>query len=147
MFDQAVKFEDVNAETIAMEFFEFEDVDADTLAMEHFEDMRVELGVDSVWSMWDFGTKGLDFEVFVKKMRKVTYEFVRADATVEELNADLRDGGKRSMVQVSSWAINGTIKSLWLAADSCIKQSGTHHRYIEDFEFGEDGTLELVTGS
>ena len=97
--------------------------------------------------MHDFGKKGLDFEVFVKKMRKVTYEFVRDDATQEELMLDLRDGGKRSSAQVSSWAINGSIKSLWLAADSCIKQSGTHHRYIEDFVFGEDGTLELVTGS
>lgn len=127
----------------------FQDVDTDTLACEHFADLQTELGVDSVWSMWDFGTKGLDFEVFVKKMRKVTYEFVRPDATSEELMADMRDGtnNNNTMMQVSSWAIDGTIKSLWLAADSCIKQSGTHHRYIEDFVFGEDGTLELSTGS
>ena len=125
----------------------FQDVDTDTLACEHFVDLQEELGVNSVWSMWDFGTKGLDFEVFVKKMRKVTYEFVRPDATNEELMADMRDGTNNTMMQVSSWAIDGTIKSLWLAADSCIKQSGTHHRYIEDFTFGEDGTLELVTGS
>ena len=114
---------------------------------DHFSELQNELGVESIWSMHDFGKKGLDFEVFVKKMRKVTYEFVRDDATQEELLADLRDGGKRSSAQVSAWAINGSIKSLWLAADSCIKQSGTHHRYIEDFVFGEDGTLELVTGS
>lgn len=114
---------------------------------DHFSELQNELGVESIWSMHDFGTKGLDFAVFVKKMRKVTYEFVRDDATREELLADLRDGGKRSSAQVSAWAIDGSIKSLWLAADSCIKQSGTHHRYIEDFVFGEDGTLELVTGS
>ena len=124
-----------------------ENVDTDTLVCEHFADLQTELGVDSVWSMWDFGTKGLDFEVFVKKMRKVTYEFVRPDATSEELMTDMRDGTNNTMMQVSSWAIDGTIKSLWLAADSCIKQSGTHHRYIEDFVFGEDGTLELSTGS
>lgn len=125
--------------------------DAETLEFvavcAHFSELQNELGVESIWSMHDFGKKGLDFEVFVKKMRKVTYEFVRDDATQEELLADLRDGGKRSSAQVSAWAINGSIKSLWLAADSCIKQSGTHHRYIEDFVFGEDGTLELVTGS
>ena len=125
----------------------FQDVDTDTLACEHFADLQEELGVNSVWSMWDFGTKGLDFEVFVKKMRKVTYEFVRPDATSEELMADMRDGTNNTMMQVSSWAIDGTVKSLWLAADSCIKQSGTHHCYIEDFVFGEDGTLELTTGS
>ena len=51
------------------------------------------------------------------------------------------------MSQVSMTAIDGTIKSLWFAAESCIKQSGTHHRFIEDFEFGEDGTLILITGS
>ena len=125
----------------------FQDVDTDTLACEHFVDLQEELGVNSVWSMWDFGTKGLDFEVFVKKMRKVTYEFVRPDATNEELMADMRDGTNNTMMQVSSLAVNGSIKALWAAAESCIKQSGTHHRYIEDFEFGEDGTLELVTGS
>ncbi len=91
--------------------------------------------------------KGLDFKIFTDKVRKVTYEYVRDDATKEELILDLKDGGKRSMSQVSMTAIDGTIKSLWFAAESCIKQSGTHHRFIEDFEFGEDGTLILITGS
>ena len=97
--------------------------------------------------MTEFGKKGLDFEVLSNKVRKVTYEYVRDDATSEELMLDMKDGGKRSMAQVSMTAIDGTIKSLWFAAESCIKQSGTHHRFIEDFQFGEDGTLELITGS
>ena len=115
--------------------------------VEHWENLQQELGYQSVWSMTEFGKKGLDFQIFTDKVRKVTYEFVRHDATIEEINADLQDGGKRSMAQVSMTAIDGTIKSLWFAAESCIKQSGTHHRYIEDFEFGEDGTLMLITGS
>jgi len=85
--------------------------------------------------------------LFTDKVRKVTYEFVRPDATVEEIEADLRNGTNDAMAQVSSLAVNGSIKALWSAAESCIKQSGTHHSYIEDFTFGEDGTLELVTGS
>jgi len=44
-------------------------------------------------------------------------------------------------------AVDGTIKSLWFAANSCIRQSGTHHMYIEDFEMQEDGSLMLITGS
>jgi len=147
MFDTAVKFEDVSAETIAMEDVQFEDIDTDMLCIEHFEDLRQELNVDSVWSIWDAGTISLDTKMFNDRMRKVTYDFIRADATSEEIYKDLEDGGKRSMVQVSSWAVNGSIKSLWLAADSCIKQSGTHHSYIENFEMQDDGSLSLVTGS
>ena len=132
MFDQTVKFEDV---------------DTDTLCIEHFDDMQQELGMSTVWSMWDGGTISADHAIFTPQMRRVVYEFVRDDATSEEIYADLEDGGKRSMAQVSSFAVDGTVKSLWAAAESCIKQSGTHHQFIEDFEVNEDGTLELITGS
>ena len=132
MFDQTVKFEDV---------------DTDTLCIEHFDDMQQELGMSTVWSMWDGGTMSEDHAIFTPQMRRVVYEFVRDDATSEEIYADLEDGGKRSMVQVSSFAVDGTVKSLWAAAESCIKQSGTHHQFIEDFEVNEDGSLELITGS
>lgn len=132
MFDQTVKFEDV---------------DTDTLCIEHFDDMQQELGMSTVWSMWDGGTVSADHAIFTPQMRRVVYEFVRDDATSQEIYADLEDGGKRSMAQVSSFAVDGTVKSLWAAAESCIKQSGTHHQFIEDFEVNEDGTLELITGS
>ena len=122
-------------------------IDEFTIAMDHFIAMQEELGMSTVWSMYEFGAKGPEFELFTDKVRKVTYEFVRPDATVEEIEADLRNGTNDAMAQVSSLAVNGSIKALWAAAESCIKQSGTHHRYIEDFTFGEDGTLELVTGS
>ena len=123
----------------------FEDVDADTLAMEYWNDMKDELNVKSIWSIHEAGS--IDSVIFTKRMRKVTYEFVRPDATSEELQADLRDGGKRASAEVSSWAVDGTVKSLWHAADSCISQSGTHHIYIVDLEIQEDGTVSLTTGS
>ena len=147
MLNTNVKFEDVSAETIAMEDVVFTDVDADTLAMEHFEDLRVELNLDTVWDIHDGGCMPADFLLFNKKMRKVVYEYVRADSTIEELNADLRDGGKRTSAKVSAWAIDGTVKNLWIAANSCIEQSGTHHSYIENFELLDNGSLDLVTGS
>jgi hypothetical protein len=115
--------------------------------VDHFANMQNKLGFSSVWSMLDCGVQDSDFSIFTNKLRQVVYEFIRPDATMEEIYADLQDGGKRSSVQVTSWAVNGSIKALWAAADSCIKQSGTHHNYIEDFEVMEDGTLELVTGS
>jgi len=132
MFDQAIKFEDV---------------DTDTLCMEHFDDLQQELGMSTVWSMWDGGTMSAEQAIFTDKMRKVTYDFVRNDATIEELDADLRNGTNSAMAQVSSFAVNGTVKALWAAAESCIKQSGTHHSFIEDFEMQDDGSLALVTGS
>ena len=125
----------------------FEDVDTDTLCIEHFDDMQQELGMSTVWSMWDGGTMSADHAIFTPQMRRVVYEFVRDDATSEEIYTDLEDGGKRSMAQVSSFAVDGTVKSLWAAAESCIKQSGTHHQFIEDFKVNEDGSLELITGS
>ena len=147
MLNTNVKFEDVSAETIAMEDVVFTDVDADTLAMEHFEDLRVELNLDSVWSIWDGGCMPADYELFNNKMRRVVYEYVRADSTIEELNADLKNGTKTAMARTSAWAMDGTVKNLWIAANSCIEQSGTHHRYIENFELLDNGSLDLVTGS
>jgi len=126
---------------------QFEDVDTDTLCMEHFDDMKDQLGMSTVWSMWDGGTMSAEQAIFTDKMRTVTYQFVRHNATIEELDADLRNGTNSAMAQVSSFAVNGTVKALWAAAESCIKQSGTHHYFIEDFEMQDDGTLELVTGS
>ena len=62
-----------------------------TIAMDHFFAMQEELGMSTVWSMYEFGTKGPEFELFTDKVRKVTYEFVRPDATVEEIEADLSE--------------------------------------------------------
>jgi len=132
----------------------FEDVDAVTLedekfmdTMMHFDNLREEMGLKSVWSIYDAGAVDLDFNLFSNKLRQVRYQFVRHDATIEEIEADLRDGGQRSMAEVTAFAVDGTIKNLWFAAESCIGQARTHHSYIEDFEVQEDGTLMLVTGS
>jgi len=147
MLDQTVTFEDVSAETIAMEFVQFEDVDADTLAMEHFDDMKTELCMDSVWSIWEAAALSADDLLFQDRQYRVVYNHVRHDATTEEIWADVKDGGNRADAQVSMFAPSGSIKHLWFAADSCIKQSGTYHSYIEDFQMQEDGSLLLITGS
>ena len=147
MLDQTVTFEDVSAETIAMEFVQFEDVDADTLAMEHFDDMKTELCMDSVWSIWEAAALSADDLLFQDRQYRVVYNHVRHDATTEEIWADVKDGGNRADAQVSMFAPSGSFKHLWFAADSCIKQSGTYHSYIEDFQMQEDGSLLLITGS
>ena len=125
--------------------------DAETLEFfavcDHFTALQNELGYQSIWSIHDAGKVELDFEIFNSKPRLVRYEYVRPDATTDELMADLRDGGKRSSAEVTMLAVDGSVKSLWFAAESCIRQSGTHHRYIEDFEMQEDGSLMLITGS
>ena len=118
-----------------------------TIVMNHFFSMQEELGMNTVWSMYDTGPVKSDHAILTNKMRKVAYTFVRTDATCEEIYNDLKNGTNTAMAQVSSFAVNGTVASLWAAAESCIKQSGTHHSYIEDFEIQDDGSLLLVTGS
>jgi hypothetical protein len=116
-------------------------------SFEYWGKQQSALGYESIWSIYDAGNVDLDFEIFNNKMRQVRYEYIRPDATTEELMTDLRDGGKRSSAEVTMFATDGSVKSLWFAAESCIRQSGTHHRYIEDFEMQEDGSLMLITGS
>jgi hypothetical protein len=132
MFDQTVNFENV---------------DADTLAIEHFEDLRQELGMSTVWSIFDGGCMKADDMLLLDRQYRVVYQFIRPDATFEELDADTRDNGNRTSMLVSTFAISGSVKDLWRAAESCIRQSGTHHAYIEDFVMNDDGSVELITGS
>ena len=134
-----VWFEDVTADVIADDDFMF--------AMDHYDAMRNELGFKSIWSMYDMGCKDKNWAMLSDKQRLVRYQFVRSDATSEEIMADIKDGTNSSMAEVTMFAVDGTIKSLWFAAESCIRQSGTHHMYIEDFEVQEDGSLLLITGS
>lgn len=115
--------------------------------MNHFFAMKDELNMNTVWSIYDVGLKNSDYALLTNKARKVTYETVDPNASHEDLVADIADCGKRTTIEVSAWAVDGTIKALWKAAETCIKLSGTHHSYIENFEMHDDGTLELVTGS
>ena len=115
--------------------------------MEHWSDMQTELKMDSVWSIYDGGRMSSDTMLFKDRQYLVRYQYVRSDATIEELNADLTDGKNRTMAEVTMVAASGSIGDLWSAANSCIKQSGTHHSYIEDFQVQDDGTLVLITGS
>ena len=147
MLDATVKFEDVAADIIALEDVRFEDIDSDTMCIEHFDDMQQELGMTTVWSIWDGGAVSNRHAIFSDKIHRVVYEYVRNDATREELTADFEDGGKRSMAEVSCLAVDGTVQSLWVAAESCVMQSGTHHRFIEGFDVNKNGTLSLITGS
>jgi hypothetical protein len=126
MFDQAVKFEDVDA-------FELE--------MEHFDDLKAELGYETFWSMGE-GLMPLDFKIFDDKIRVVTYK------CIAEMGDTMDDVTWMTFTAV---AMNGTVGELWKAAESCYQQAkaavGDWHYFIEDFEVAEDGTLELVTGS
>ena len=109
--------------------------------------MKDELKMNTVWSIYEVGLQNSDYAILNNKVRKVTYQSVDPNASQEDLLADLNDRGSRTTIEVSAWAENGTIKALWAAAETCIKLSGTHHSYIENFEMHDDGTLELVTGS
>ena len=126
MFDESVKFEDVDA-------FELE--------MEHFDDLKAELGYETVWSMGE-GLMPLDFKIFDDKIRVVTYK------CIAEMGDTMDDVTWMTFTAV---AMNGTVGELWKAAENCFQQAkaalGDWHYFVEDFDVQEDGTLELVTGS
>jgi hypothetical protein len=109
-------------------------------AVDHYNAMKAELGMVSQWDI--HAGNGVfaadDCLLQSDKQYKVTYTYI-------DSMGDTMDDVQ--WAEVSMFAPSGSIKDLWFAADSCIRQSGTHHSYIEDFEMQEDGTLALVTGS
>ena len=126
MFDNTVKFEDV---------------DQWELACEHFSDLKAEMGYETVWSMYDGGCMPLEFKLFTDKPRMVVYKCLKSGGS----------GHAPEWETFTCMAKNGTIGELWAAAESCYKQAklalGDWHIYVENFELQDDGSLELVTGS
>jgi len=119
------------------------------IVMNHFDVMAEELGMQTDWDITDGGCMKAEQMLFLNREYKVVYTCLRPDVTEEELRADMRDGdgNRTTFVTVTATATNGSIKSLWAAAEACIAQSGTHHRIIDNFEEQDDGTLRLLTGS
>jgi hypothetical protein len=114
--------------------------------MRYFDSVRTVNELDSVWSIYEIEDVN-DIVPLDAGLKRITYEYIRNDATSEDLMLDLKDGGKRGAAMVSAFVAGDTWLDWWKAAESCIRQSGTHHRYIEDFVLQEDGSYELVTGS
>ena len=125
MFDNTVKFEDV---------------DAYELEFEHYSDLQAEMGYETVWSI--DGIMPLEQKIFTDKQRLVTYKCIKSMSN---------SGHGVEWETFCCIAENGTVGELWKAAESCYKQAksalGDWHIYIENFELQDDGSLELVTGS
>jgi len=125
MFDETVKFEDVDT-------FELE--------MEHYDDLKSQLGYQTVWSM--DGIFQLDQKIFTDKPRVVNYKCIK------EMGATMDDV---TWITFTAVAKDGTVGALWEAAESCFQQAklaiGDWHYFIENFDVKEDGSLELITGS
>ena len=92
-------------------------------AINHYHTMGVALGMTTTWDITEIGRQSASKLVLGTGEYKVVYDNVTAVAT------------------------DSSIKSLWAAAESCIKQSATSHRYIEHFEKVGSGVLRLHTGS
>ena len=89
----------------------------------HYYHMGVALGMTTTWDITEIGRQSASKLVLGTGEYKVVYDNVTAVAT------------------------DSSIKALWAAAESCIKQSATSHRYIEHFEEVGSGVLRLHTGS
>ena len=92
-------------------------------AINHYHTMGVALGMTTTWDITEIGRQSASKLVLGTGEYKVVYDNVTAVAT------------------------DSSIKALWAAAESCIKQSATSHRYIEHFEQVGSGVLRLHTGS
>ena len=92
-------------------------------AINHYHTMGVALGMTTTWDITEIGEHPADQLILGTGEYKVVYDNVTAVAT------------------------NSSIKSLWAAAEACMKESGTSHRYIEHFEEVGPGVVRLHTGS
>ena len=111
--------------------------------IQYWDAQREALGFETVWSMWEFAD--INQNIFKEGVKRVCYTFYAQDATVEEL---LNDTAQQ--IEVSAFAVSGSVRDLWRAAESCFqqaKQQGDWHKFIEDFELREDGSYEIVMGS
>lgn len=111
--------------------------------MNYFSGAREALNYDTTWSIYE--ADNVDSQMLNDKVRRVFYRFYASDATVEELQNDTAE-----VIEVSALAADGTVRSFWAAAESCYQQAkaqGDWHRFIEDFQVQEDGSLELWMGS
>lgn len=118
-------------------------VDNTMETIQYWDAQREALGFETVWSMFEFAD--VDQNIFKEGIKRVCYTFYAQDATVEEL---LNDTAQQ--IEVSAFAVSGSVRDLWRAAESCFqqaKQQGDWHKFIEDFELREDGSYEIVMGS
>lgn len=112
--------------------------------MHYFNGARETLDYDTAWSI--FEVDHIDTKIFKDDYHRVFYRFYSKDVTSEELM-----NGTAKEIEVSSFAVNGTVRELWRAAESCYQQAKAqgdwHYYFIEDFEMHDDGSLEMVMGS
>lgn len=110
--------------------------------MRYFDSVRTAKGLNSVWEIDE--CNDLDDTIPLENMvgRRICYQYIPDSTPTEELISD-----ENCFVEISTFNKGMTWMDLWEAAERLIVQSGTHHRYIEDFEMREDGSLELITGS
>ena len=119
-------------------------VDTTMQSIQYWGEQQDALGYETVWSMWEFAN--VDQNVLKEdKSYRVCYQFYDQDSTVEELM-----NNTAKIIEVSAIAVNGSVRELWRAAESCYQQAkaqGDWHKYIEDIELGDDGSFVLTMGS
>lgn len=111
--------------------------------MNYFNSVRDVKGFRSVWDIDEIDDLDLTVPFNNQVGRQVSYQYIPEDVTWDEICESNRD----PYVEISTQCEGTTWMDLWEAAERLIVQANTHHRYIEDFQMRDDGSLELVTGS
>lgn len=111
--------------------------------MRYFNSVRDVKEFKSVWEIDEIDDLDCVMPFTNSVGRRICYQYIPDNTPWEQLS----DPGYNNNVEISTHCRGDTWMDLWEAAERLIVQSGTHHRYIEDFEMRDDGSLELVTGS
>jgi hypothetical protein len=109
----------------------------------YWDEQREALGFETVWCLDE--AKDINTKFLRDRVRRVCYQFYAQNATVEQLL-----NGTAEMIEVSAFAVDGSVRALWTAAESCYQQAKQHgdwHKFIEDIEARDDGSFELIMGS
>jgi hypothetical protein len=112
-------------------------------SIQYWGEQQDELGFETVWSIWE--ARDISQSLCKNRPYRVYYRFYAKDTTVEQLMNDTAQE-----IEVSSLAVNGTVRELWRAAESCFQQAkaqGDWHKFIEDFQIDDNGEFELTMGS
>lgn len=110
--------------------------------MEHWDNLQHELGYETKWSLYDGGKMPLEQKIFKDGPYLITYK------CIESMGPGMENA---KWITFTSVAKDGSIGAFWEASENVYQQAkaivGDWHTFIENFEFQDNGSVELVTGS
>lgn len=113
---------------------------------DYFMNVQHDNDLETIWSIHEVDDIYKKCAVKVKG-KTLRYVSIRSNASYDDILADIENNSSFTTQTHTTTVHGNTWLDLWKAAEDLILKSGTHHRYIEDFECQDDGSYVLTTGS